>query len=90
MKGLITVVLIMVLAGCASMPNLDRAQAPGLFAALDSQPDGYTGDTADGVYQFEIISTRSDGTRLCRVVNLESDNRFHTESYCKIRGGEWQ
>jgi hypothetical protein len=51
---------------------------------------GALGMTSDGEHRFEIVSTRTDGMRLCRVVNIESENRFHTESFCKARGGEWR
>jgi hypothetical protein len=90
MKAWVVALTLLMLAGCASMDSFTRERAPGLFSALDTQPDGYMGMTSDGEHRFEIVSTRTDGMRLCRVVNIESENRFHTESFCKARGGEWR
>lgn len=92
MKAVIPLALVTILSGCATMQygDYDRESAPDLYSALDSAPDGYEGRTADGVYAYEIVSTLTDGNRLCRVVNLSGDGRFHTESFCKVRGGEWR
>ncbi len=80
------------IAGCATTQSVDydRPAAPGMFQALDTQPDGFEGLTADGRFEYEIVSTLTDGERLCRVVNLEGEERFHTESFCRVRGGEWR
>ena len=78
----------LLLAGCVSS-NFSRSSTPELYSALDTQRDGYTASLSSGS-SFEIVSTHTDGTRLCRVVNLDQPDRFLTESFCKVRGGEWR
>jgi hypothetical protein len=78
----------LLLAGCVSS-NFSRSSTPELYSALDTQRDGYTASLGSNA-SFEIVSTRTDGTRLCRVVNIDQPNRFVTESFCKVRGGEWR
>ena len=89
MKKSLSLLIILALSACAG--NIyDRRGSPALYLALDSQPDGYTGSLADGYGNFEIVSTLTDGTTLCRVVNINTFDRFQTESFCKLRGGEWR
>jgi len=78
----------LLLAGCVSS-SLSRSSMPELYSALDTQRDGYTALLGNGA-SFEIVSTHTDGTRLCRIVNIDQPNRFVTESFCKVRGGEWR
>jgi hypothetical protein len=83
------IIAILTLAAC-TVPAYDRNSSPTLYQALDTQPDGYTGNLADGSGTFEIASTFSNGTTLCRVANISTAGRFETESFCKARGGEWR
>ena len=89
MKYLSIALVVLTLVGCATM-DFARSTDATLYQALDTQPDGFSATADDNAYSFELVSTRTDGTRLCRVVNIETENHFHTESFCKVRGGEWR
>lgn len=89
MRAAVLILSVALLSACVAT-TFNRSATPNLYTALDSQLDGYSGALASGAGHFEIVSTRTDGRRLCRVVNVETEGRFHTESFCKIRGGEWR
>ena len=78
------------LAGCvATAPGGDITAGPTIVAALDTQPDGYSGVTGRGE-PFTIVSTSASATELCRVVSVDRPGRFEVESFCKARGGQWR
>jgi hypothetical protein len=88
MKYLIAIACAALLTGCVTTSQ-QSSVPPGIFSALDSQSDGYSAALGGGA-SFQIVSTRTDGTRLCRVVNIDQPSRFTTESFCKIKGGAWR
>ena len=59
---------------------------------LDSKPDGHTSTLGASGASYEIVSTKisSSGVKLCRVVSIRDDNAFKVETYCKMKGGNWQ
>lgn len=78
----------MLIGGCAQI-KYTRADAPQMFEALDSKPNGYTGmlNTSE---QFEILRTRANNMLLCRTVRVLDQENSSTREYCKIKGGEWR
>ena len=69
--------------------SFNRADYPGLFAALDASPDGYESVIESTGETFRIKSTHVNATRLCRLVEIRGENSFFGESFCKAKGGEW-
>ena len=87
--SIIIVSLFVLLAACNTTRHT-RSTGPSLYAALDKKPNGTRGTIKETGEKFKIISTHASSTRLCRVVTLESPDRFLTQSYCKSKGGEWR
>lgn len=83
-----TLALFGLAAACATLPT-DGADSPAILTALDEQADGFIGATETGA-RFEIESTSVSATRLCRVVSIDSGDRFDVESFCKAPGGSWR
>lgn len=79
---------IAVMAGC-NMVSYTRVDAPQMFAALDTQANGYSGTFADAA-QFQILETRANDALLCRKVRIQDQGNDATREYCKIKGGEWR
>ena len=60
------------------------------MSALDMQQDGYSGLIAETGESFTIQSTSASSTKLCRVVSINSGERYIVESFCKAKGGSWR
>lgn len=85
--------LVSLLVGCATITpsrSFTRSAYPDMFAALDSQPDGYQGTVKTTGEAFRIRSTHANTTRLCRLVEIQGTESFYGESFCKAKGGEWR
>lgn len=81
---------LLLLSGCLFMvPKYDRQQAPDLYSALDSAPQGTAGQI-DSTTGFVILGTRASSTLLCRTVLIHNAEGDGKRDYCKIRGGEWK
>lgn len=61
-----------------------------LINALNTQPDGYSGLIAETGESFVIQSTSASSTKLCRVVSIQTNDRYVVESFCKAKGGNWR
>ena len=86
----LTLAGLIALSACAgTMQQSATVAGPAIVAALDSQPDGFSGVTRNGE-RFRIVSTSASSTELCRVVSIEQSNRFAVESFCKAKGGTWR
>ena len=88
MQRALVLLPFMALAACVT-PSTERAATPSLTAALDTQADGFRGVTEAGE-SFAIVSTSASARELCRVVSIDSANRFEVESFCKAPGGVWR
>ena len=90
-KLLVVVVTVFMLTGCIAgntNSNIDNRQS--LINALNTQQDGYAGVIAETGEAFTIQSTSASSTKLCRVVSIESGDRYIVESFCKAKGGAWR
>ncbi|WP_417666790.1 hypothetical protein [Roseibium sp.] len=72
--------------GCVSSNN----SGPEVLAALDRQPDGYTGVYGSPPKRFTIRRSYVSQQKLCRVVVLTGDASTHVETFCKAKGGKWR
>ena len=92
MRKTIALVAIALLLSACQMVNLrtsaDHRQS--LMTALDKQQDGYSGLIAETGETFIIQSTSANNIKLCRVVSIDTNNRFIIESFCKAKGGMWR
>lgn len=92
MKKLIAIlVTVVMLTGCVAgniSSSVDNRQS--LMTALNTQADGYSGIIAETGEAFTIQSTSASSTKLCRVVSIESGDRYIVESFCKAKGGAWR
>lgn len=79
-----------VLAACMAPVTYTRAMSPDLFQALDTRADGYSGVVRSTGATYKIVSTRASSAKLCRVVTIKSAGFFQSESFCKVKGGEWR
>lgn len=87
--------LALLLGGCGTTPVAQQTQTLGdriLADVLNSKPDGYVGMLQSSGETYKIVSTKlsSSGVKLCRVLSIESNNAFKVETYCKMKGGNWQ
>ena len=89
-RSIILTLLLSISVSACALNNYSRQDNPGLFSALDTQPDGSTGKIEGSGLPFRIVSTKANEARLCRVVAIYSANNFVSKSFCKSRGGEWQ
>lgn len=94
-KVAIAGLLAILLSGCGTTPTTQNNQTLGdrlLADVLNSKPDGYVGSIASSGETYKIDSTNlsSSGIKLCRVLSIEKDNAFRVETYCKMKGGNWQ
>ena len=80
--------LVLIVSACSTV-SYNRIEAPALFSALDSQPNGYSGRLVNGE-TFKIVDTQASKTLLCRTVQITNVFNADTERYCKIKGGEWR
>ena len=87
-KLILLVLLAASLAAC-NMKTYTREEAPMLFDALDTKPNGYKGSIGTDVI-FEITATKASQTLLCRSVKIASHEGNSSRQYCKIKGGEWR
>jgi len=81
------------LTACVSLEpsrSFNRIDYPDLYAALDASPDGHEGIIQATGERFSIKSTHVNASRLCRLVEIQGDNTFFGESFCKAKGGEWR
>lgn len=92
MKKLIAMLVTTVmLTGClAGNINSSVDNRQSLITALNTQADGYAGIIAETGEAFTIQSTSANSTKLCRVVSIESGDRYIVESFCKAKGGAWR
>lgn len=92
MIRLISVVtLAMVLTACqlgGVKPSVDHRLS--LINALNTQKDGFSGLIAETGESFTIQSTSASSTKLCRVVSIQTGDRYVVESFCKAKGGDWR
>jgi len=92
MRKIIALLAMALLLSACQMANLrissDHRQS--LMTALDKQQDGYSGLIAETGEAFTIQSTSASSTKLCRVVSIDTGNRFVVESFCKAKGGMWR
>lgn len=92
MKKLIAILVTAVmLTGCVAgniSSSVDNRQS--LITALNTQTDGYAGIIAETGEAFTIQSTSANNAKLCRVVSIESGDRYIVESFCKAKGGAWR
>lgn len=89
LKKLIIPALAVLSISACSMKAYTRVDAPLLFSALDTQPNGYKGSIgADAI--FEITTTKTNQTLLCRDVKIASLDGTSKRQYCKIKGGDWR
>lgn len=92
MIRLISVVaLTLVLTACQAAgvkTSVDHRQS--LINALNTQPDGFSGLIAETGESFTIQSTSASSSKLCRVVSIETGDRYVVESFCKAKGGSWR
>ena len=84
----ITSLLASALLGC-DVHTFNRAEAPSLFDALDTQPNGHTDALGSGA-TFKITGTKASNTLLCRTFDVFDENQTKSYEYCKIKGGEWR
>ena len=85
----------LLLSGCGTTPVAKETQTLGdriLADVLNSKADGYVGTLKSSGETYKIVSTKlsSSGVKLCRVLSIESNNAFRVETYCKMKGGNWQ
>ncbi len=85
---LLSVPALTLLSACA-VPGPQYESSPTIVTALETRPDGYSGVVPETGQRFQIVSTRASDTRLCRVVAIDSGDRFEVESFCKTKGGAW-
>lgn len=88
-KKLFVTALIIVSVSACNLKTYTRDEAPQLFAALDSQPNGYRGAIGNEAL-FEITGTKASKTLLCRSVRIATHDSSSSRQYCKIKGGEWK
>ncbi len=88
-KSLILPVMLVLSVSACNMKTYTRAEAPMLFAALDSQPNGYVGAIGNDAV-FQINATKASKTLLCRSVTVTENEGKSSRQYCKIKGGEWR
>lgn len=92
MRKIISIMAIaLLLSACQTAnvrPSADHRQS--LMSALDMQQDGYSGLIAETGESFTIQSTSASSTKLCRVVSINSGERYIVESFCKAKGGAWR
>lgn len=90
-KLIVVVVFGLLLSACMGgniRSNIDTRES--LISALNTQQDGYQGVIAETGESFTIQSTSASSTKLCRVVSIESGDRYIVESFCKAKGGAWR
>ena len=63
---------------------------PSLYTALDRQADGTKGFLSGNRVAYEVKSTYKNSSKLCRIVSFSEVNKFSTETFCKVKGGEWK
>jgi len=60
---------------------------------LNAKPDGYEGVISQIGKNYKILSTKvkesSNSKKLCRVVSLESTDKYLVKTFCKFKGGNW-
>lgn len=88
MKKFLSIATMCLIASCGSNTPMDTRES--MLQALSSQPDGYSSVDRSTGEKFEIVSTSTNGVRLCRVVSIEQRNRFIVETFCKAKGGQWR
>ena len=94
-KVAVFALLALLLGGCGTTPIIKDTQTLGdriLADVLNSKPDGYVGVIGSSGETYKVVSTKisSSGVKLCRVLSVESNNAFRVETYCKVKGGNWQ
>lgn len=87
--------LTLILSGCGTSPITKSTQTLGdkiLADVLNSKPDGYvvTINSSGETYKINSTKLSSSGIKLCRVLSIEKNNAFRVETYCKMKGGNWQ
>lgn len=90
-KLVVGVVVAVLLSGCMGgniRSNVDDRNS--LIDALNTQPDGYSGVISETGESFTIQSTSASSTKLCRLVSIETGDRYVVESFCKAKGGAWR
>ena len=88
-RKLLLLTLVVASLSACNMKNYTRDDAPMLFEALDTRPNGYKGSTGTDAL-FEITGTKASPTLLCRSVKVASTEGNSNRQYCKIKGGEWR
>jgi len=88
-KKLIRPALLILLVSACSTTTYSRSEAPLLFEALDSEPNGYKGLIGKEAV-FEISTTEVSQSLICRTVKVASQDGTARRRYCKIKGGEWR
>jgi hypothetical protein len=88
MRSFVLIPLCLLVLGCTAS-NYSRVTEPSLYTALDRLEDGATGFLSGNRVAYEIKSTYKSSSKLCRVVSFSEANRFSTETFCKVKGGEW-
>ena len=80
--------LCLLVLGCTAS-NYSRVTEPSLYTALDRLEEGARGFLCGNWVGYEMKATSKSLSKLCRVVSFSEVNRFSTETFCKVKGGEW-
>lgn len=88
-KKPLLLILFAALVSACSMKTYTRDEAPMLYQALDTKPNGYKGAIGTDTL-FEITATKASNSLLCRTVTIASHQGKSSRQYCKIKGGEWR
>ena len=94
-KIIVAGLLAFLLSGCGTTSATKDTQTLGdimLADVLNSKPDGYVATIGSSGETYKIVSTKvsSSGSKLCRVISVETNHAFRVETYCKMKGGNWQ
>jgi len=89
MRGYFLIPLCLLVLGCTAS-HYSRVNEPSLYEALDRRADGAKGFLSGSRVAYEVKSTYKSSSKLCRVVSFSEANSFRTETFCKVKGGEWK
>ena len=89
MKGYCLIPLCLLVIGCTASQH-SRVTEPSLYTALDRRADGAKGFLSGNRVTYEVKATYKSSSKLCRVVSFSEAKKFRTETFCKVKGGEWK
>ena len=85
-KKLTLIALVAALLSACNMKTYTRSEAPMLFEALDTQPNGYKGSIGPDAL-FEITGTKASQSLLCRSVKMLHLRVNPVDSTAKSKAG---